>query len=197
MPTTRTNESLPPSVLPREALPPSSSGGTSDAEGPLARGIEAYAGDAAGELPIRGYATMMGAFVGVFGALAFGAHKARVLPQHIPVSDIVLLGVATHKLTRIVSHERVAIPLRVPFTHYEGTDGAGQVKEEPRGRGVRRAIGSLLTCQYCTGPWIATALTAGLLFAPRATRLASSMFAMVALSDFLHQAYAGARRLSP
>lgn len=169
-------------------------------EGPLARGIErgieAYAGDAAEQLPISGYATMIGAFLGSFTTLVFAARQARVLPRRVPVSDILLLGVATHKLTRIVSRERVAIPLRVPFTHYEGTDGAGQVKEEPRGRGIQRAIGSLVTCQYCTGPWIATALTAGLLFAPRATRLASAMFAMVAVSDFLHQAYAGARRWS-
>jgi hypothetical protein len=165
-------------------------------EGPLARGIEAYAGDAADQLPIGGYATMIGAFVGSFATLMVLARRAGALEERVQVSDIALLGVATHKLTRIVSRERVAIPLRVPFTHYEGTDGAGQVREEPRGRGVRRAIGSLVTCQYCTGPWIATALTAGLLFAPRVTRLASSMFAMVAVSDFLHQAYAGARRWS-
>ncbi|HEY3493470.1 MAG TPA: DUF1360 domain-containing protein [Polyangiaceae bacterium] len=163
-------------------------------EGPLAREIEAYAGEAADQLPIGGYATMIGAFVGSFATLVIAARAAGTLPERVPVSDIALLGVATHKLTRIVSRERVAIPLRVPFTHYEGTDGAGQVKEEPRGRGVQRAIGSLVTCQYCTGPWIATVLTAGLLFAPRVTRLASSLFAMVAVSDFLHQAYAFARR---
>lgn len=193
---TRTNESLPPSVLAPEPEPPHNLGATAEEGGPLSRGIEAYAGDAAEQLPIRGYATMIGAFVGCFGALAYGARRARVLPVRVPVSDIALLGVATHKLARIVSRERVAIPLRVPFTHYEGTDGAGQVKEAPRGSGLQRAIGSLVTCQYCTGPWIATALTAGLLFAPRLTRLASSMFAMVALSDFLHQAYAGTRRWS-
>ena len=70
------------------------------------------------------------------------------------------------------------------------------MNEEPRGDELQRAVGSLVTCQYCAGPWIATGLTAGLLFAPRATRLASSMFAMVAISDFLHQAYAGAREWS-
>lgn len=165
-------------------------------EGAAERAIEAYAGDAADQLPIGGYATMLGVFVGAFATLAFAARRAEVLPVRVPMPDVVLLGVATHKLTRIVARERVTIPLRVPFTHYEGSDGAGQVHEEPRGRGVQRAIGSMLTCQYCAGPWIATGLTAGLIFAPRITRLASAMFAMVALSDFLHQAYAGARRWS-
>jgi hypothetical protein len=165
-------------------------------EAAAARAVEAYAGDAADQIPIGGYATMMGIFLGAFATLAAAAHKAQVLPARIPATDIVLLGVATHKLTRIVARDRVTIPLRVPFTHYEGSDGAGQVREEPRGRGIQRAIGGLLTCQYCAGPWIATALTAGLIFAPRITRLASSMFAMVAVSDFLHQAYAGSRRWS-
>jgi hypothetical protein len=53
-----------------------------------------------------------------------------------------------------------------------------------------------VTCQYCAGPWIATGLSAGLLFAPRVTRLACSVFAMVAISDFLHQGYAAAREWS-
>jgi len=163
---------------------------------PAKEAIEAYAGDEADLLPIGGYATMIAVFMGSFVGLVAAASKADVLPRRVPFRDIALLGVATHKLTRIVTRERVAIPLRVPFTHYEGRDGAGQVKEEPRGRGIQRAIGSLITCQYCAGPWVATGLAAGLLFAPRATRLACGMLAAVAISDFLHQAYAGARRWS-
>jgi hypothetical protein len=158
--------------------------------------IEAYAGDEAGDLPIGGYATMMAVFVGAFVGVVAAARKADVLPKRVPFRDIALLGVATHKLTRIVTRERVTIPLRVPFTHYEGGDGAGTVREEPRGRGLQRAIGTLLTCQYCAGPWVATGLAAGLLFAPRATRLACGVLSVVAISDFLHQAYAGSRRWS-
>lgn len=158
--------------------------------------IRAYAGDAAQDLPIGGYAAMMALFAGSFGALVAAASRAEVLPERARAADVVLLGIATHKLTRIVTRERVAIPVRALFTRYEGTDGAGQVKEAPRGTGLQRAVGSLLTCQYCAGPWVATVMSAGLLFAPRATRFASSMLAMVTISDFLHQAYAGARRWS-
>ena len=163
---------------------------------PAREAIEAYAGDEADELPIGGYATMMLVFAGSFVTLVAAARKADVLPRRVPFRDIALLGIATHKLTRIVTRERVTIPLRVPFTHYEGRDGAGQVREEPRGHGVQRAIGSLVTCQYCAGPWVATGLAAGLMFAPRATRLACGVLAIVAISDFLHQAYAGTRRWS-
>ncbi len=163
---------------------------------PVHEAIVEYAGDEADELPIGGYAAMMSVFLGSFVGLVAVARATGTLPKRVPVSDIALLGVATHKLTRIVTRERVTIPLRVPFTRYEGGEGAGQVKEEPRGTGVQRAIGSLLTCQYCAGPWVATGLVAGLVFAPRATRVACGMLAIVAISDFLHQAYAGTRQWS-
>lgn len=159
--------------------------------------VERYAEpQAEADLPVRGYTVMLGAFIGAFAGLALAARRAGVLPRRISLPDTVLLGVATHTLTRIVTRERVTIPLRAPFTRYRGKDGAGEVNEEPRGKELRRAVGSLVTCQYCAGPWVATGLTAGLLFAPRVTRLASSLFAMVGISDFLHQAYAGAREAS-
>lgn len=164
--------------------------------GPAEGAIEKYAEEAPEELPIRGYAVMLGVFVGVFAGVSLVARWAGRLPKRVSLSDTVLLGVATHKLTRIVTRERVAIPLRVPFTRYRGRDGAGEVNEEPRGDELHRAVGSLVTCQYCAGPWIATGLTTGLLFAPRVTRLAAGLFAMVAISDFLHQAYAGTRKWS-
>jgi hypothetical protein len=160
------------------------------------RAIAHYAEAATETLPIRGYAAMLVAFAGSFAALALSARFAGRLPRRISASDTLLLGVATHKLTRIVTRERVTIPLRVPFTRYRGRDGAGEVNEEPRGDELQRAVGSLVTCQYCAGPWIATGLSAGLLFAPRVTRLACSVFAMVAISDFLHQGYAAAREWS-
>ena len=164
--------------------------------GPAEEAILKYAGDEADELPIGGYVTMMGVFLGSFVGLVTVARATSALPKRVPFRDVALIGIATHKLTRIVTRERVTIPLRVPFTHYEGRDGAGQVNEKPRGHGIRRAIGSLLTCQYCAGPWVATGLMAGLLFAPRATRVACGMLAAVTISDFLHQAYAGSRRWS-
>jgi hypothetical protein len=164
---------------------------------PAEKAVEAYVAGAREELPIQGYATMMLAFMGTFATLAVVARARRRLPAHIPPSDLVLLGVATHELSRVLTRARVTIPLRVPFTHYAGSDGAGQVNEEPRGHGLQRAVGSLITCQFCTGPWVAAGLTASLLFFPRVTRLASSIFAVAAISDFLHQGYAAARSASP
>ncbi len=158
--------------------------------------VEAYAGDAAEELPLGAYALMMLVFVGGFGSMLVRASRKGRLPKRIGARDIALLGVATHKLTRVFTRDRVTAALRFPFTELEGTAGAGELREHPRGRGLQRAIGSLLTCQFCVGPWTAAALTAGLIAKPRETRAIASMLAMVALSDFMHQAYAKARSAS-
>lgn len=48
----------------------------------------------------------------------------------------------------------------------------------------------MLTCPFCTGMWVATALSAGYVFAPQATRLAASGLAALTGSDFLHFARA-------
>lgn len=176
---------------------PRAATGAQSERNPAENAIQAYARDAHEELPIEGYATMLGVFLGAFATFAGVANLRRRLPERVALADIVLLGVATHELSRVLTRARVTIPLRVPFTHYEGSDGAGQVREEPRGHGLRRAIGNLLTCQFCTGPWVAAGLSAALVFFPRVTRLGSSVFAIAAISDFLHQGYAAARNASP
>jgi hypothetical protein len=63
------------------------------------------------------------------------------------------------------------------------------VLEESKGRGIRRAIGDLLTCQFCIGPWVAGALATGFVVSPAAARLVAGTFTAVTVSDFLHPAY--------
>ena len=152
--------------------------------------------DSTDELPVAPYLALIGAFVSLYGGLLWAGRKRKLLPARVAPYDIALLGLATHRLTRIVTRDKVTEPLRSPFTEYQGPAGAGEVNERAKGRGLRRAIGTLLTCQYCAGPWIASALFAALVVRPRETRLAASMLAATAISDFTHQAYAAARRAS-
>jgi hypothetical protein len=42
----------------------------------------------------------------------------------------VLLGVATYKLSRLISSDRVTSPLRAPFVEYVEPAGASEVKEK-------------------------------------------------------------------
>ena len=111
------------------------------------------------------------------------------LPRRFSLLDLALLGIATHKLSRIVAKDRITGILRAPFVSYVRSSGAGEVEEEPRGRGFQRGIGHLISCPYCMAPWCATALGFGLLFVPRVTRFFAGILASVATSDFLHRAY--------
>ncbi len=109
------------------------------------------------------------------------------------MADIVLLGLATHKLTRLMTKDAVTSVWRSPFTSYQGPSGAGEVQESSRGRGLRRAIGDLLSCPFCAGPWAAGGLTSGWLFLPRFTRILAGLLSAVTISDFPQHAYQKAR----
>src|SRR4030095_4641191 len=80
---------------------------------------------------------------------------------------------------------------------YIRSAGSGEVEEEPRGGGFQRGIGHLISCPYCMAPWCATALSFGLLFAPRVTRFFAGILVSVTVSDFLHRAYARMKQEKP
>jgi hypothetical protein len=136
------------------------------------------------------YAAMLAFYVTSVAVLTGAAIEQKRLPKKFSVLDLALLGIATHKLSRIVAKDRITSILRAPFVNYICSTGAGEVEEEPRGRGIQRGIGHLLSCPYCMAPWCATALGFGFLFAPRVTRFLAGILASVATSDFLHRVYA-------
>ena len=103
--------------------------------------------------------------------------------------DIALLGVATHKLSMLIANDAITSPLRAPFTELQEKQSPKSVDEEPRGKGLRRSMGELVTCKFCLGTWLASFFTYGLVLFPAVTRLVASIFAIVAVSDHLHQTY--------
>ncbi len=159
-------------------------------------GQKLFAGYKGGEeMPLAGYAALLGIYNAAFSVLLLAAKQSgRQLPERISYADLVLLGLATHKLSRIISKDRVTSPLRAPFTEYVEPAGASEVKEKVRGTGMQRAVGDLLTCPWCMGPWVATALAFGFVFRPRATRLIGGIFAAVTISDFLQHASDAAKK---
>lgn len=152
---------------------------------------EADAYRAGEERPLGSYLGTMGVYGASVVALAgIGAATGHRLPDRVAPYDVALLGIATHKLSRLISKDTVTAPLRAPFTRFEGPQGQGELHEEVRGHGARHTLGELLTCPFCMGQWVATAFAAGLVFAPRQTRLVASTFATVAISDALQNVYA-------
>jgi hypothetical protein len=129
------------------------------------------------------------------GALAtFLWRRRERLPERVPLADVILIGVASHKLSRLVTKAKITSFLRAPFTRYSGSGGPGEVEEKPRGEGLRRVVGGLLTCPFCLGLWIAGAFAAAFAAAARPTRLVASVFAALTISDFLQIAYKAAEK---
>jgi hypothetical protein len=152
-----------------------------------------YAADAGDERPLGPYAGVMAAY----GAVVLGAgaalRRAGVrAPATVGPWDVALVGVATHKLARLLAKDPVTSPLRAPFTKFKGTSGDAELAEEPREHGVRHAVGELVTCPFCLGLWVATGLGIGLAAAPRITRLGAGVFTALTVADFLQYAYAAA-----
>src|ERR1051325_10703851 len=136
------------------------------------------------------YATMLGFYLASVAVLTGVALEQGRLAKRFGLLDLALLGIATHKLSRLVAKDRITSILRAPFVSYIRSAGAGEVEEEPRGRGIQRGIGHLISCPFCMAPWCATALAFGVLFAPRMARFFAGILASVAASDFLQRAYA-------
>lgn len=143
--------------------------------------------------PLGGYLLAMGTFVSLTGVLAATVRvTGRPVPQRPANADVVLLSIATHKLSRLLAKDAITSPLRAPFTRYDKPIGSGEVMEQVRDEGsaARHAIGELLSCPFCLAVWVATGLTSGLVLAPRFTRLVAAALTAVAASDFLQMAYA-------
>ena len=142
--------------------------------------------------PFRTYAALATVFNAGFAGALIAAKRSRRLPERLETRDALLLGTASHKLSRLVAKDKVTAFLRAPFTEYQGRGGPAEVEERARGEGARRAIGELLICPYCLGLWASGAFHVGLLYAPRTTRVVASTLTALTVSDFLQIAYKAA-----
>lgn len=154
------------------------------------RARDPFAGYSEEEQPLAGRVTLVGAFGASVAAAVLAARiTGREPPQRPHPGDVVMVGVATHKLSRLLAKSKATSFLRAPFTELEQPAAAGEVDERPRGRGIQRAVGELLVCPYCLSQWIAAGFTTGLVLAPRATRLVAASYSAQTLADFLQLAF--------
>jgi len=134
------------------------------------------------ERPLPQYATL----AGVYGAALAGflVLARNRLPQRIGFGDIARVGLASYKLGRLIAKDEVTAFVRAPVTE---SDESGE--EEPKGEGVQRMLGELVTCPYCIGVWVAAGLTYGLVLWPRQTRVVTTIFGAQAVADFLNAGF--------
>jgi hypothetical protein len=142
------------------------------------------------DISLSSYGVLAGVFNLIFALfLLIVRGTGRSLPERVDAQDIALLGMAAHKLSMVGSQDAVTSPLRAPFTELQEKESPKKIDEKPRGEGLQRSIGELLTCKFCLSVWIASFLTYGLVLVPRITRLVAAVFAVVTVSDHLHQIY--------
>lgn len=138
------------------------------------------------QTPLAGYGAAMLGYAGALSLALSITRRSRFRPDW---TDVAMLGIGSHKLSRLITKDYVTAPLRAPFTRRKANEGAGEVHDEPRGGLVRQTIGNLLTCPYCLGFWISTGLNTVLMLRPAETRFVLRMLAADTLSDFLHLSY--------
>ena len=145
--------------------------------------------------PLGGYAALSSVFGTAFaGALVAARRAGRPLPADISAKDILVTGLATQKLSRLLTKEKATSFVRAPFTTYQEPTGYGEIEEAARGEGLRRAIGELVICPYCIAQWIAAGFTVGQVAAPRLTRLLTAMWAAHAIADAAQIALSAAEK---
>src|SRR5215204_2224619 len=110
--------------------------------------------------------TLISIFLGILTSLA-----TRVVRRDQNVAlkpfELLLLGLSSFRIGRMIAFEGVAAPLREPFTEtLPDSSGAGATVVAA-GVGWRRVIGELFSCPICIGTWVAAGLVYGLHLLPQ------------------------------
>ena len=126
-------------------------------------------------------------FLSGFGIAIWALTPERILTtlQSWDFLDLALLGFAAFRLGRLVAYDRVMEPLRAYFAQtVPDATGAGE-SVEPRGEGVRQALGQMITCPICAGTWIAALLVIGLVWLPGLAQLFVWAAAAIGLAELV------------
>jgi hypothetical protein len=139
------------------------------------------------QAPHQAYAGIMGTFAaGLAGAGLLAKALGRDPEEHRPI-DLIVLGVATFKAARTISHDEVASFIRDPFVEGEAHEGGEDAVETGD---IRQAIGELVTCPRCIGTWVAAGLTCTQVIAPRFGRMLTWTLAAAGANDYLSAGFA-------
>lgn len=138
--------------------------------------------------PKGGYAVIMAIFLTAFGAVAASLRRnPATLASTPPARDIALLGIATFRLSRLLTADRVTSVLRAPVVE-EGVGEAqleGVVQKPKQEGGMVQAVGELLTCPWCVSVWAAAFNVYLMTLFPRLGRLFLLILSSSGISELL------------
>lgn len=134
------------------------------------------------------YTSLTGIFMGIFALFTFARGRKHKQMVEIKPFDLVQLGLASYRLGRLVSYDKVFEAYRAPFTRTVPDPSGEDMTVVPRGKGTRSAIGELIACPICAGTWIAAGLVYGLNLFPGATRTFMAIMSSIGLAEFINAA---------
>jgi hypothetical protein len=123
----------------------------------------------------------------VYGALLAGvvlATRNRGRDDPITGPELIPLSAAAFALSKVIAREKIGTWVREPFVEDEPEDG-----QRPRGRGIRRAVGELVTCTRCVGAWSALGIVGLRLVSPSSGRVVTNVLAVSAANDWLQAGF--------
>jgi Protein of unknown function (DUF1360) len=121
------------------------------------------------------YGTLLGAIV--------LTTRDRTRSEPITTRELLPIGAATFALAKVVAREKVGTWMRDPFVEME--DG----ERKPRGRGLRHAVGELVTCTRCVGAWSALTVVGLRMADPPTGRTVTNVLAASAANDWLQSGF--------
>jgi hypothetical protein len=140
------------------------------------------------------YAALAVAHVAAVGwGLRALVRSGHPLPDRVEPMDLLVQGVATYQLSRVVSRDKITRFARAPVTDVDEQvpTPPGELAEHARApEGPSRVVGELLTCTMCLDQWVAAGFALAHARAPGPTRVVAAGLAVKSVADVLHLVYA-------
>ncbi|SEN15724.1 Protein of unknown function [Mesobacillus persicus] len=99
------------------------------------------------------------------------------------LESIIILGLASFRLTRLIVFDKITEFIRAPFFD-EMVDGE-EVYLVVKPNGIRRWVGELLNCYWCTGIWVSAALFISYFYLPVLLTPVILIFAIAAIASII------------
>lgn len=128
------------------------------------------------------YGKLNAAYTVLLAGIVLAARRRGSEP--VPAGELVPMGIATFALAKVIAKEKVGTFVREPFVDHDGGEGSN-----PRGHGLRAAVGELLTCTRCVGAWSAAGVVGLRLVSPDAGRTVTGVLVASAANDFLQAGF--------
>lgn len=132
--------------------------------------------------------TLIGLFFAIFIAFSSRMNFKNQSGKAVKVKpfDLAMLGISTYRLGRLAAYDKVSEPLRLFFTETVPDEtGAGETVA-PKGQGIQRTLGELLSCPICAGTWIAAVLVYALHIITGPTRVFITIMSSIGLAELLN-----------